>query len=194
MSMQSGPASMGGVTFDVDYVESRNRVTTLFRAILAIPHRLLRGVWQYFAQLLAFVQWFIILFTGKRNNGIWDLQQSFMGYNGRVSAYIGLLSDPYPAFGSTPGPQERVRYELAYEEPANRLSNALRIFWIIPAAFIAIFVFIGMFFVKIVSWFAIVFTGKHPKGMFDFLLKGNRFAMALSAYGFLMTDTYPKFE
>ena len=49
-------------------------------------------------------------------------------------------------------------------------------------------------FVAVIAWFAILFTGKQPKGMFDFLLKVYRMEARLNAYGQLLTDTYPKFE
>ena len=61
-------------------------------------------VWGYLAQILAVVQWFIVVFTGKRNEGIWNLQQSWLGYYGRVTRLRRLLFDEYPAFGTEPGP------------------------------------------------------------------------------------------
>ena len=194
MSTPSGAMPSGPATFDVEYVETRDRVTTAFRIILAIPHLVIRQVWQYLANILSVIQWFAIVFTGKRNRGMWDMQQSWMGYNARVSAYTGLLSDAYPAFGTTPTPAEHVRYDLTYSEEANRLTSGLRIFWIIPALIIALFIGIAAFAVGVVSWFAILFTGKHPRGMFDFMLRASRFFVRLTAYGLLMTDAYPKFE
>lgn len=181
---------MAAVAYDITYTEPRNRLTTAFRLILAIPHLIVSAVWSYFAEILAFIQWFIILFTGKRNGALWDLQYAFFGYYGRVNGYIGLLFDEYPAFGTDPG-RVPVRTELAYEEPANRLTNGLRLIWIIPALIIGLVLGIAAFFVVIVSWFTILFTGKHPRGQFDFLLKYNRFNMALQSYALLMNDAYP---
>jgi len=111
-----------------------------------------------------------------------------------VSAYVGLLSDPYPAFGATPSPSERARYDLAFTEQANRLTSGLRLIWIIPAAIVGAVIGIGAVVVTVVSWFAIVLTGKHPRGMFDFLLRANRYVVRLMTYALLMTDAYPKFE
>ena len=85
------------------------------------------------------------------------------------------------------------RYSLEYDESVNRLTTALRIIWAIPAIIIMLLIGIAAFFVWIVSWFAILFTGKHPKGMFDFLLKFQRYSLQTSAYTMLMTDTYPKY-
>jgi hypothetical protein len=178
-------------TADVPYSESRNRLTVAFRFILMIPHAIVQYFWTIFAEILSVIQWFIILFTGKRNQGIWDLQWSWLQYSARVTAYQSLLYDEYPPFGADQG-QTPMTVDLAYEQPANRLTNALRIIWAIPALILSIVFGIAVGVVAIVSWFAIVITGKHPRGMFDFILKGVRFALQVNAYTMLMTDTYPK--
>ena len=49
-----------------------------------------------------------------------------------------------------------------------------------------------MSFVLLIAWFAILFTGKFPVGMFDFMMKGVRFTLQVTAYGLMMTDIYPK--
>lgn len=183
---------MSRFTYDVGWTEERNRLTVAFRILLAIPHLIVSQVWAYLAEILAFIQWFVVLFTGKRNEGMWNLQRSWLYYYARVYGYVGLLYDQYPAFGSDAGAAP-VRTSIAYEEPANRLSNALRLIWIIPAAIIGFFVAIGAMVVVIVSWFAIVITGKQSRGMWDFVLKAQRFMMQVQSYGLLMTDTYPKF-
>ncbi|HSB87190.1 MAG TPA: DUF4389 domain-containing protein, partial [Ilumatobacteraceae bacterium] len=69
----------------------------------------------------------------------------------------------------------------------------LRLIWAIPAAIIGFLVTIGAFFVVLVSWFSIVITGKQSRGMWDFVLKSQRFLLQLQSYVLLMTDTYPKF-
>jgi hypothetical protein len=176
--------------YDVAYTESRNRLTTAFRIILAIPHLIIVQVWAYLTEILAVIQWFIVLFTGRRNEGLWNLQNAWLGYYCRVYGYVNLLYDPYPAFGTDPGPVP-VRTQFSYDEPANRLTNGLRFIWAIPAIVIAAVLGIAMFFVLIASWFAILFTGKHPAGMFDFILRVFRYILQTYSYVLLMTDTYP---
>jgi hypothetical protein len=102
------------------------------------------------------------------------------------------MYDQYPAFGTDPGPVP-VRSEISYEESANRLTSVLRLIWAIPAVIIAAVVGIGAYVVVLISWFAIVITGKQSRGMWDFVLKVLRFTFQLESYVFLMTDTYPKF-
>lgn len=183
---------MSAIGYDITYQEQRNRLTVAFRIILAIPHLIVSQVWGYLAQVLAVIQWFIIVFTGKRNEGLWNLQQSWLGYYSRVLGYTSLMFDPYPAFGTDPG-NAPVRTAISFDESGNRLTTGLRFLWIIPAAIIYIFVAIGGAVVTLISWFAILFTGTHPRGMWEFELKVLRYTLQLQAYGLLMTDTYPKF-
>ncbi len=183
---------MSSFTYDVGYEEGRNRLTVAFRILLAIPHLIVSQVWGYLAQILAFIQWFVILFTGKRNEGMWNLQQGWLSYYARVMGYTELLYDQYPAFGTDPGTVP-VRSAISYEESANRLTSALRLIWIIPAAIIGAIMGIAAFVVVVISWFSIVITGKQSRGMWDFVLKVMRFTLQVQSYGLLMTDTYPKF-
>ena len=78
---------MGELTADVGYADKRNRLTCAFRGILAIPHVIVAYFWGIVAEIVAIPQWFIIVFTGRRNQALWDLQWSWMAYAGRVSAY-----------------------------------------------------------------------------------------------------------
>lgn len=183
---------MSQAIIDVPYEQRRNRLTTAFRVILAIPHLILAGVWQYAVQIAAVVQWFICLFTGRRNQGIWNFSNMWLEYYSRTNSYLGLLFDPYPGFvrdeGRTP-----LRYESSFEEPANRLTTGLRLIWAIPALLITIVLSIAGAVVTLVCWFAIVITGRMPEGMFGFLVKVQRYVIQTNAYTLLMTDTYPKY-
>ena len=183
---------MQQVQFDVTYTETRNRLTTAFRIILAIPHLILYGLWNRVAQLAAVIQWVICVFTGKRNKSIWDFTVASEAYGSRVQSYAGLLHDVFPPFLTDPG-NVPSRYSIDYDESVNRLTVGLRIIWAIPAIIIAILLAIASLVVGIVSWFAILFTGKHPRGMFDFMLKAQRYLLQTSAYMLLLTDTYPKY-
>lgn len=184
---------MSALQFDVTPPDQRDRVSVLLRIIFAIPHLIVAQVWGYLAQILALVQWFIVLFTGKRNQGIWNMQHQWLEYYGRVFAYVDLLFDkPYPPFGTDAGTVP-VTQSLAYEEPANRLINALRLIWVIPAAIISGLLSIAATVVVVISWFAILFTGKQPAGMYAFVLKVVRYVLQTQAYGLLLTDTYPKY-
>jgi Domain of unknown function (DUF4389) len=183
---------MQQVVFDVPYTEERNRGTTAVRIILALPHLFLYGLWNRVAQLAGIIQWIICVFTGKRNKAIWDFTVSAEAYGSRAGSYVGLLHDVWPGFLNDPG-KVPSSYRIEYDESVNRLTTALRIIWAIPALIITLVIGIAAFFVWIASWFAILFTGKHPKGMFDFLLKFQRYSLQTNAYTMLLTDTYPAY-
>ena len=137
---------MQQVVFDVPYTEERNRGTTAIRIILAIPHLILYGLWQRVAQLAAVVQWFICVFTGKRNKAIWDFSVAAEAYGSRVGSYAGLLHDVFPPFLTEQGAVPS-RYSLEYDESVNRLTVALRIIWAIPALILLILIGIAAFVV-----------------------------------------------
>ena len=178
------------VTFDVEYAEARNRGTVAIRLILAIPHMIVQSLWGYFVGLITVVQWFIVLFTGKRNEGIWNMQNQWLGYAARTGSYLALLHDEFPPFGTDPG-NVPVTCNFSYAADANRLSNALRYFWAIPAMIVMMVMLFVAEILALVAWFAIVITGKMPKGLFDFILKAMRQAVRTTSYLDLMTDTYP---
>ena len=185
--------SPDSVIFDATYTEARSRLTSAFRYILALPHLIFASLWGYAANILAFLQWFVILFTGRRNEGMWSFQRAYLGYHVRVTSYASLLYDEYPNFGSE-WRNEPAAFGLDYQQEADRLTNALRLIWMIPALFISFFLGIAVFFVLLVSWVVIIITGRHPRGMWDFTLRVYRFSFKLSAYGLLMTDDYPRYE
>jgi hypothetical protein len=182
---------MGELTADVGYADKRNRLTCAFRGILAIPHVIVAYFWGIVAEIVAIPQWFIIVFTGKRNQALWDLQWGWLSYAGRVNAYQYLLFDEYPAFGTDQAKVPMVQ-DLTYGEPASRLTNGLRFIWIIPAMILGIVFGIAVSVVLLIVWFAILFTGRFPRGMFDFTMKALRFFLQLTSYALMMTDTYPK--
>ncbi|MEO7372079.1 MAG: DUF4389 domain-containing protein, partial [Ilumatobacteraceae bacterium] len=82
---------------------------------------------------------------------------------------------------------------ITFEPSGNRLTTGLRFIWIIPALVIGFFVGIASAVLLLISWIAIVITGKQPRGMWDFILKSTRFTLQIQAYALLMTDVYPKF-
>jgi hypothetical protein len=182
-----------GLTYDVQYTEPRNRLTTAFRIILAIPHLICVGLWGYVAELAAVIQWFIILFTGQRNDGIWRFTRGYLSYSSRANGYLSLHFDEYPGFFNE-WKSEPVAFDLRDDEPPNRLTNALRIIWMIPALIVAIFVQIGAMVVTLIAWFAIVITGAYPRGLFDFAVRAMRMSQRVTAYGLLATDAYPMFN
>jgi hypothetical protein len=200
-------------------LENRNRLTVAFRIILAIPHLLLvggpgigfvfgswgvarggsgifnagsAGVLGAVAGVCAFIAWFAIVFTGAHPRGLWDLTYYYMRWHTRASAYISLFRDEYPPFGDGDYP---VRFEISYpENPRDRLSVGLRIIYAIPHILLLFFLGFAWFLTTVCAWFAILFTGNYPAGLYDFGFKVWRWQVRVEAYLFLMRDEYPPFS
>ena len=194
------------VSFDVEpQTTDRNRLTTGFRFILAIPQVLIvgspgsvglgansgTGALGAVASVCAFLAWFAILFTGRYPRGLWDLVKMFMGWRANVLAYVALLRDEYPPFGSGPYP---VTFEVDYPEQSNRWSVALRLILAIPQLIVLFFVLLAWVVTVVIAWFAILFTGRYPEGLYGFGVGVQRWTLRVQAYLFLMRDEYPPFS
>jgi hypothetical protein len=181
-------------------------VTTAFRLILGFPHILIIGGFGFgigvggfrgvgalsgAAFTMAVIAWFAIVFTGQHPRGLWEFAAFYMRWRIRAGAYLALLRDDYPPFGDEPYP---TTYELAY--PAgdrDRLSVGLRLLYVIPHAIVLIFLNLAWFVTSIVAWFAIVFTGAYPEGLYRFAVGVMRWDVRVESYVLLMRDEYPPF-
>lgn len=179
--------------YSITYTTPRSRAKTFFRLILVIPHSIISNAWNYLVQVLTFFQWWVILFTGGRNEQMWKLQNAWLGYAARVNSYQSLMFDKWPNIGPEPN-GEPTTYSFHFEKSASRLSNFFRILLVIPAAILALLVMIIAVIATIVSWISILITGIHPRPLFDVVLKTHRYMLGLNAYVLLMTDDYPKYR
>ena len=187
---------MGELTADVSYEDKRNRLTCAFRMILVIPHLIVSYFWGIVAEVVAIPQWFIIVFTGKLPEGIANLQCMVLRYMARTNAYAAGLRHEYPPFefattAADPGVYP-TRVNFAPElDGRNRLTVALRLIWMIPAAIVTYIIGIVAFVCWFIAAFAVLFTGGWPGGLRVWVLKGLRAFLRLYAYVFLLTDEYP---
>jgi hypothetical protein len=202
----------------------RNRLTVAFRIILAIPHLLLvggpgfafggslgvlwwrdngdvgsqfagfgsSGVIGLAAWVAAIVAWFAILFTKSHPRGIWDFTHYFMRWRARAIAYMALLRDEYPPFGDGDYP---TTYHVEYPaEGRNLWSVGLRIIYAIPHLIVLFFLGIAWFITAVIAWFAILFTGAYPEGLYRFAVGYLRWSVRVETYLYLMRDEYPPFS
>jgi Domain of unknown function (DUF4389) len=167
--------------------------------LLAIPHYIVLYLLRIAAEALSLLSWFIILFTGKMPGGFANFIAMYLRYEARTSTFAGFLREEYPPFAFTTsaadaGEDPRVRVDFAPElENRNRLTVAFRLILAIPIVFVLVIYAIGAFFVGFVAFFAVLFTGRWPAGMRDFVLKFIRFYLRTTAYVLLLTDQYPPF-
>jgi hypothetical protein len=187
--------------------EKRNRLTVGFRIILAIPHALLvggpgisygvgahegNGVLGAVAQVMAVINWFIIVFTGKANKDLINLQQFYLRWRARALPYEALLRDEYPPFGDGEYPVEATF--PAVTEDRNRWTVGFRFILIIPQIIVIIFLSIAWAITAIIGWFAILFTGHYPDGLWKFGEGVLRWTLRVESYWLLLHDDYPPFS
>jgi len=152
------------------------------------------GVIGLAAWVMAVISWFAIVFTGRQPRGLWDFTNFFMRWRANAVAYMALLRDEYPPFGPGDGSYP-VSFSVAgFPDSRDRLSVALRLIYAIPQ-FIALF-FLGIAWgiTVIIAWFAILFTGRYPEGLYMFGVGYMRWSIRVQAYVLLMRDEYPPFS
>jgi Domain of unknown function (DUF4389) len=186
--------------FSLDSPERIANWRPLVQWLLAIPHWLIVYVLAIVARLLAVISWFAILFTGRLPAGLANFQSMFLRYYLRTATYVGFLRAEYPPFGFTtspadPGDDPRVRVELVPQlENRNRLTTAFRLILAIPQLIVLAVLGIAVFVVAVIALFAVLFTGRWPAGMRDFVLGVARWWLRVDAYLLLLTDDYPPFS
>ena len=195
------------VTYEVEpQIAERNRLTVAFRFILAIPHLLLvggpgfglgvgsdrTGVLGAVAAVAAFINWFIIVFTGRANEGLLSLQQYYLRWRARALAYEALLRDEYPPFGDGDYPVS-ADFPVVIED-RNRRTVGFRLLLVIPQLIVLFFVLIAWLVTAIIGWFAVLFTGRYPDGLWRFGEGVMRWILRVEVYLLLLRDEYPPFS
>ncbi len=204
------------VTVSVDRaLTNRDRLTTAFRFILAIPHVLLvgavglgatqggghggrlslgseTGILGAAAFLLAIVSWFTIVIGGEHIAGIRQFTAFYMRWRVRALAYLMLLRDEYPPFGDGPYPTSIEIVDPA--GPRDRLTVGLRILLGIPHFIVLVFLAFAWWITAIIAWLVILFTGEYPAGLYDFGVGVLRWLLRVEAYMLLLVDEYPPFS
>jgi hypothetical protein len=136
----------------------------------------------------------MILFRQKYPRWWFDWNLELTRFSSRVAVYAALLDDRYP---STDEPQS-LRLEIPYPDARTDLNRWLPLvkwFLAIPHYIALFFLGIAALVCVIIAWFAILFTGRYPRGLFDFVVGVGRWSARVSAYAFLLaTDRYPPFS
>jgi hypothetical protein len=165
---------------------------------LAIPHLVIANALGNVANLMSVVSWFSIVFTGRMPDGIARFQCMILRYEARAYSYVAFLRRPYPQFefdmtNTDPGTDPLSVDFAPQRTERNRLTVAFRLILIIPAVVYTVLVVVAAALTLIVAAVAVLFTGRWPQGLRTFVLDAGRLTLRVSAYGRLLTDTYPTF-
>jgi hypothetical protein len=188
----AAPAGVDGAPVLLTLVEDlgRNRLTTFFRSLLAIPHFIVLYALNAAVSVVVFVAWFAALFTGRNPDGLRDFTIGALRWQTRVLAYYTLLTDEYPPFSLESGDYP-VDIQVPPAGELNRLAVFFRLILIIPAALLSFVVLIALYVLVVVAWLAGVFTGKVPAGVYGTIAGALQYVTRYNAYYFLLTPTYP---
>jgi hypothetical protein len=182
------------VTFKADYVEKRSRLTTFFRLILAIPHLIAVFFYVLAAEIVTFIAWFALLFTGRYPQGMYDFVAGALRYGTRVCGYAFLLTDEYPPFSGDPATPYPVDLNIGPPKAEySRLKVLFRIILMIPVYIIAYAMQVVFEVGALLAWFAIVVLGRQPKGLQDMIVLGMSYHQRAYGYFFLLTEDWPPF-
>jgi hypothetical protein len=180
--------------FDVDYPERLSRWLIFVKWLLAVPHFVIIYALSLVASVITFIAFFAILFTGRYPEGLFKFVVGVYRWNANVSAYVVLLRDEYPPFSWDPG-RYPVTFEVDYPERLSRWKIFVKWLLVIPNLVVLVLLGIVYYIVLIIVWFAILFTARYPRSLFDFSVGVHRWSLRMAAYAsYLLTDEYPPFS
>jgi len=155
------------------------------------------GGWSYqyaAAGLVVLPLVLMLLFRQKYPRWWFDWNIALIKFSTRVEAYLALLRDEYPSTDE----DQAVHIEIPYPDAKNELNRWLPLvkwFLAIPHYIVLFFLGIAAIVSIVITWFAILFTGRYPKGLFDFVVGVFRWSLRVAVYAFLLTtDRYPPFS
>lgn len=192
VAQAAGPSSYP-VRYDVEYPEHLSRWLIFVKWLLAIPHFVIVYFLALAWEVVTFIAFFAVLFTKKYPEGLFKFSVGVRRWQANVSAYVGLLRDEYPPFSLDAG-QYAVTYEVDYPAELSRWLIFVKWLLIIPHIVVVALLGIVALLASIVAWFAILFTGRYPRSLFDFYVGVQRWGERINGYVSLFTDAYPPFS
>ena len=206
---------------EVDYPDKLDRLSSFFRVIWIIPIAILIGLIAGAGETVnntvvvdqvgrviktgrettggilsgLFVATLLMILFRQRYPRWWfEFSRELTRFGYRVAAYAALLTDEYPSTVE----EQAVHLEIDYPDVKKDLDRFMPLFkWLfaIPHYIFLAFLVVGVVFAVIFAWFAILFTGRYPRGLFDYVVGVARWGLRVNAYAFLLvTDHYPPFS
>lgn len=199
----------------IDYPEKLDRITTAFRVVWIIPIAVIAGLLSATGSETVvtetgerltesgggiagglFVATALMLAFRRRYPRWWfDFARELTRFSARVGAYMALLTDRYPSTVDEQTVHLEIDYPTDVERDLNRWLPLVKWLLAIPHYVVLAFLIVGALLAVVASWFAILFTGRFPRALFDYVVGVGRWALRVQAYAFLLvTDEYPPFS
>jgi hypothetical protein len=182
------------VTYEVAFPERLSRLSTFFRAILAIPLAIWLYIWGFFASIAIFVAWFAIVITGRYPAGLYRFVAQFCAAEAIMFSYVTLVTDRFPPFVPDSDSDYPVRMTFRRLERYSRLKTLFRVILEIPILILRYVLGLLTEVGAVAAWFTVIILGRMPRGLFDMLVLVNSYTARSDAYLFLLTESYPPFQ
>ena len=186
------------IDLDVEVPDHIARWRPLVQWILAIPLFIILYFLRLVAGVLAFIGWFIALFTCRLPDGFADFIAGYYRYAWRAFSYSWFLRETYPPFGPSLGYQDPggdpAWFEVKRGEGLSRLAVLFRIILVIPQAIMIFLLGIALYVAVVIGFFAVIITGAWPSGLRDFVVGASRWILRVDAWFWLLADPYPPFS
>ncbi len=180
------------VQYQVDYVEVRDRITTAFRLLIAIPWLVVAALYGIAAFFAAVVAWFTIVFTGQYPPAMYDFVASAIRLMTRVGGYAFLMTDTMPPFDGAAHDEYPVRVVIPPRlAEYDRVKTLIRIVMLIPVYIVGAILGFVQEVVGFVSWLAILATGKQIPALHELLRMASAYQARALAYYLLVTEEFP---
>ena len=192
------PSPSYPLQLDLEAPDKIARWRPLVHWLLIIPHVVVLYVLAIVQRVVLIISFFAFLFTGAMPEGLFGFNAMVLRYQWRVLSYAMFMRESYPEFAFPMEPTDpNTEPARVSVQPAPKLNRGL-IFvkWLlaIPHYIVLLFLFIAVYVVVIIAFFAVIITGAWPEGMRTFVIGVTRWSARVSMYVLLMTDQYPPFS
>jgi Domain of unknown function (DUF4389) len=191
-------AGFGAPYLDLNAPLNVARWRVIGNPVMAIPSLIFLYVLSAVLNIITFIAWFAILFTGTYPPGLFDLSVGVMRYQWRVGTFFLFMREPYPSFTLPLGPADPGGdpATAVVTRPEKLSRGLIFIKWLlaIPVYVVLFFLGIGAFVALLIAFFAVLFTGKWPEGLRRYVVGVARLSFRVNVYTNLLTDDYPGFS